>query len=94
MNARAEISASAIQMFLDTVSDPAQQPVFVHCQRGADRTGFMVGLYRIAEQGWSAEMAYDEASDNGMRWWYRGLKRQLYEFAEKVRADGSRAAGK
>jgi protein tyrosine/serine phosphatase len=94
MDARDEVSASSIQMFLDTVSDPAQQPVFIHCRLGIDRTGFMVGLYRIAKQGWSSEKAYDEARDIGMRWWYRGLKRQLFEFAERVRADGSGAAGK
>ena len=93
MDARDEISAGTIQTFLDTVSDPARQPVFIHCQRGADRTGFMVGLYRIAKQGWSAEKAYDEARDIGMRWWYRGLKRQIFEFAEKAHPEGRGAAG-
>lgn len=39
MDARDEISPGAIQIFLDTVSDPARQPVFIHCRRGADRTG-------------------------------------------------------
>ena len=43
----------------------------------------MVGLYRILKQGWGAPQAYDEAREIGMRWWYRGLKRQLYEHAEK-----------
>ena len=89
-----EVSASAIQTFLETVTDPARQPVFIHCRRGADRTGFMVGTYRIAKQGWNAEKAYDEARDIGMHWWWRGLKRQLFEFAEKVHADGSRTCGK
>ena len=94
MDARDEISPSAIQTFLETVSDPARQPVFVHCHRGADRTGFMVGVYRIAKQGWTPEQAYDEARDIGMRWWYRGLKRQLFEFAAKVHPDTSRASVK
>ena len=84
LDTRDEVSANAIKTFLTTVSDPASQPVFVHCHRGADRTGLMVGLYRIAQQGWSAQQAYDEARGVGMRWWYRGLKRQLYEFAEKT----------
>jgi tyrosine-protein phosphatase SIW14 len=86
LDARDQVSTDDITTFLATVSDPAHQPVFVHCRRGADRTGFMIGLYRIARQGWTAEQAYDEARAIGMRWWYRGLKRQLYEFAAK-RAD-------
>lgn len=94
MDARDEISPGSIQTFLDTVNDPAHQPVFVHCRRGADRTGFMVGLYRIAKQGWSAEKAYQEARELGMRWWYRGLKRQISEFADKVHSDGHADIGK
>jgi tyrosine-protein phosphatase SIW14 len=93
MDARDEISPDAIQNFLSIISDPARQPVFVHCQRGADRTGFMVGVFRIAKQGWTPEQAYDEARDIGMRWWYRGLKRQLFEFAARIHSDTSRASG-
>jgi tyrosine-protein phosphatase SIW14 len=70
-----------IQTFFQIVRDPANQPVFVHCQRGADRVGVMVGFYRIAFQGWDGEKAYREARAMGMSWWFRGLKRQLYEFA-------------
>ena len=46
--------------FLRVVNDPANQPVFVHCQRGADRTGCYVGVYRIVEQGWTARDAEAE----------------------------------
>ena len=94
MDALGEIPPNAIQTFLDTVSDPARQPVFIHCHRGADRTGFMVGVFRIAKQGWSPEQAYEEARDIGMRWWYRGLKRQLFEFAAKIHPDTTRASAK
>jgi tyrosine-protein phosphatase SIW14 len=83
LDATEEIPLDAIQTVLKTVSDPARQPVFVHCQRGADRTGFMIGIYRIARQGWSTDRAYNEAREIGMRWWYLGLRRQLFEFAEE-----------
>jgi tyrosine-protein phosphatase SIW14 len=83
MDAWDTVPDRAVEQFLRIVNDPASQPVFVHCRRGADRTGFMIGLYRIAQQGWSAQRAYREARELGMRWWYRGLKRQLYEFAER-----------
>jgi protein tyrosine phosphatase (PTP) superfamily phosphohydrolase (DUF442 family) len=45
-------------VFLKILSDPANQPVFVHCQQGSDRTGYMVAGYRIVEQGWT----YPEAA--------------------------------
>lgn len=77
------VSDQARQKFFDVVNDPANQPVFVHCRRGADRTGVMIGFYRIAVEGWDAGRAYKEARMLGMRWWYRGLKRQLYDFAER-----------
>ncbi len=43
--------------FLAVVRDPANQPVFVHCAQGRDRTGYMVAAYRMAAQGWTAEAA-------------------------------------
>jgi protein tyrosine phosphatase (PTP) superfamily phosphohydrolase (DUF442 family) len=46
--------------FLKVVEDPANQPVFVHCQHGADRTGTAVATYRIVEEGASVDDAYAE----------------------------------
>ncbi|MHC4325718.1 MAG: fused DSP-PTPase phosphatase/NAD kinase-like protein, partial [Planctomycetota bacterium] len=43
--------------FLKIVTDSNQTPVFVHCQHGADRTGMMNAVYRIAVQGWSKDQA-------------------------------------
>jgi len=83
MRSREHVPDEKIQEFFRVLRDPLNYPVFVHCQRGADRTGFMVALYRIAFQGWDAEKANEEARTIGMRWWYRGLRRQLYEFAER-----------
>lgn len=74
------IPDSAIQSVLSILRDPAQYPVFIHCRRGADRTGAMVGIYRIVEQGWSGPEAYKEARQIGMRWWYRGIKKRLETF--------------
>jgi len=85
------VSESKIQMFLQVLRDRDSYPVFVHCERGADRTGFMVGLYRIAFQGWSPDRAYEEARAHGMRPWYLSLKHQLYGFADH-RAASTRAS--
>ncbi len=51
--------------FLEIVSDPANCPVFVHCRRGADRTGTAVALYRIKVQGWKVEEAINEMVNGG-----------------------------
>jgi protein tyrosine phosphatase (PTP) superfamily phosphohydrolase (DUF442 family) len=51
--------------FLRIVSDPKRTPVLVHCQHGADRTGTMCALYRIAIQGWSKEDAISEMTEGG-----------------------------
>jgi len=47
-------------VFLKVLSDPANQPVFVHCAQGADRTGFMVASHRIVELGWTVDEAVTE----------------------------------
>lgn len=67
--------------FFEVVDDPANGKVFLHCRRGADRTGTLVSLYRVARQGWTIEKAYDEARDIGMRWWYFPVKGRLKELA-------------
>ena len=51
--------------FLKIVTDPACQPVFVHCQHGADRTGTMCAVYRIVVQGWDKEEAIRETRYGG-----------------------------
>lgn len=75
------IPEDVVQRFFDVVDDPGSGPVFVHCRRGADRTGTLIAMYRIARQGWSAQAAYDEARSIGMRWWHFPVKGQLERFA-------------
>lgn len=57
-----------IRRVLDLIEDPQNQPVFIHCRRGADRTGAMVAIYRLTHHGWTAEQAIQEAMDQGMKW--------------------------
>jgi protein tyrosine/serine phosphatase len=51
--------------FLQIVTNPKRTPVLVHCQHGADRTGTMCALYRIAVQGWSKQEAIAEMMQGG-----------------------------
>jgi protein tyrosine/serine phosphatase len=51
---------SAVTQFLNLVNDPAHQPIYVHCQGGRHRTGVMTAVYRMTEDGWTADRAYEE----------------------------------
>lgn len=46
--------------FLQVVTDPARQPVYVHCVGGRHRTGVMTAIYRMSQDGWSAADAFKE----------------------------------
>ncbi|MGH9840239.1 MAG: fused DSP-PTPase phosphatase/NAD kinase-like protein [Blastocatellia bacterium] len=51
---------------LEILDDPANTPVFVHCKRGADRTGVLIAAYRIKREGWTDRQAIEEANRHGM----------------------------
>ena len=51
--------------FLQIVTDSQRAPILVHCQHGADRTGIMCVVYRIAVQGWTKEKALEEMIEGG-----------------------------
>lgn len=75
-----QIPPGAIATYFELVNNRANYPIFFHCRRGADRTGALAALYRIAVQGWDAKKAYDEAREVGMRWYFAGLKVQINDF--------------
>jgi protein tyrosine/serine phosphatase len=51
--------------FLKVAADTNNLPVFVHCERGADRTGLMCAMYRIVVCGWTKPEAIDEMKNGG-----------------------------
>lgn len=73
------VPEETIRQFFEAL-DAAGGRVFVHCHRGADRTGALVAFYRIARNGWNNQRAYEEARTIGMRSWYSGLKQQILAF--------------
>ena len=62
-------SDAQVIKFLQVALDPSQQPVFVHCRKGRNRTGTLVAVYRIVAQSWSPERAYAEARNLGLSRW-------------------------
>ncbi|HMG36678.1 MAG TPA: dual specificity protein phosphatase family protein [Blastocatellia bacterium] len=63
MSDRESPSMDQAAEFLKVVSDPANQPIFVHCKGGRHRTGAMTAVYRITHDGWSADQAFKEMKD-------------------------------
>ncbi|MDT7602174.1 MAG: tyrosine-protein phosphatase [Acidobacteriota bacterium] len=67
-------SREQIARALALINTPENQPVFVHCHKGADRTGVVVAAYRITHDHWTAQEAQREADRYGMGWWQHGKK--------------------
>ncbi|MGI8639715.1 MAG: protein tyrosine phosphatase family protein [Pyrinomonadaceae bacterium] len=75
-----EPKAAQVQKVLDLIDDPKNQPVFVHCKRGADRTGIIVAVYRITRENWTARQANSEAKKFGFGWWQVWMKDYINDY--------------
>jgi protein tyrosine/serine phosphatase len=54
-------SEQAVERFLALVTDPARQPVHLHCEHGVGRTGVMTAIYRVLVEGRPVDDAIAEA---------------------------------
>jgi tyrosine-protein phosphatase SIW14 len=72
---------AAVQaLFNDTTSGP----VFVHCKRGADRTGMVVAVYRISHDQWDNKKALTEAKSYGMSFFERAIQSYVMNYRPSV----------
>lgn len=53
-------TARQVVTLIATLKRAPQEPVFVHCQHGADRTGCMIGIWRVTQQGWTFPQTWAE----------------------------------
>ncbi|MGZ3694556.1 MAG: fused DSP-PTPase phosphatase/NAD kinase-like protein [Bdellovibrionota bacterium] len=49
-----------VDQILALLADKNNYPIFLHCQHGQDRTGLIVGLFRVFQQHWDPATAYQE----------------------------------
>ncbi len=77
-----EPKTSEIEKIIADIERTGNQPVFVHCKRGADRTGTVIAVYRITHDNWTAQRANDEAKTYGFGWWQIPMKHFISEYYE------------
>ena len=66
--------------------------VFVHCKRGADRTGVVIASYRIDRDGWDNARALSEAKARGMAFDQFPRMSYIRTFQPRTRASNTSAA--
>jgi tyrosine-protein phosphatase SIW14 len=78
--------AGVEQAFL-AFTDPKNGPVYIYCDRGRDRTGFVVALYRARIQRWSLARIRTELARHGhgavMQRYLPDITRQLAREARR-----------
>src|SRR5580700_8388028 len=70
----------AVVKALGLILSESSGPVFVHCRRGADRTGTVIACYRVLHDGWTNQRALKEATSYGMSWLEFGMQRYVLAF--------------
>lgn len=72
-----------VERVLAVLNNAENQPVFVHCRLGADRTGLVVAIYRITHDGWTSERARAEAKQYGMHPWELAMKHYIRDYSKR-----------
>ena len=81
-----------VEQVLALINDPQNWPVFVHCRHGEDRTGTIIAVYRITQDGWSSEEAKKEAKRHGMSRFQFAMKDYISDYARDHKLGLQRAA--
>lgn len=70
-----------IAEFLLLVRDNPGQRIFVHCQRGGDRTGVMIAAFRMTQHRWTLEQARTEMLNfHFHQSWLPAMRRTIRDF--------------
>ena len=79
-------SQPEIDQFLSLVNEQANQPVYVHCMGGRHRTGAMTAVYRMTQDGWTADRAFSEMKQYkfGADFLHPALKSFVFDFFSQM----------
>jgi len=86
MTTHREPTNAQIAQFLSIANDPASQPVYVHCVGGKHRTGVMTAIFRMTNDGWSADQAFSEMKQYkfGADFLHSEFKRVVYAYPAQL----------
>lgn len=73
-----------VARILEILSAPESGRVLIHCRSGVDRTGMMVALYRMQNEGWTKSDALAEAERNGMRRIQFWMRDYVEDYADRM----------
>jgi tyrosine-protein phosphatase SIW14 len=77
-----------VDQLLTLLTDSRYQPVYVHCAQGKDRTGLIMGLYRIHKMGWDKHKAYAEMLSFGFTTFFIPLEVFFWDHADPGELSG------
>ena len=77
-----------LRQYVHFMSQKENQPVYVFCAGGRDRSNFFIAVYRVAVDGISPEQAIAEMKQKRVRMWMPGTKnypKVIEEYASELR---------
>ena len=85
-------SDDQVERVLAVINNPENQPVFIHCKRGSDRTGTIAAIYRISHEDWTSDRAIAEARRYGMSWAEFGMRSYIENYSKKLASNRTQPA--
>lgn len=73
-------SEKQISRFLEALESRHESGIYVHCIHGRDRTGTMIGIFRLS-QGWSYDEVLSEMQKHGFGMEFRRLLDAVSKYA-------------
>ena len=73
-------SNESVLRVLGLLEERSTGPIFVHCKRGADRTGGVIACYRVEHDHWKNDRALAEARSMGMSWFQTAIQSYVRKY--------------
>jgi tyrosine-protein phosphatase SIW14 len=74
-------TAEEVSKVFAVLNDQSAGKIFVHCRRGADRTGTVLALYRIQHDHWTNQQALSEAKTMKMAAAERSMQKFVLNYS-------------
>jgi len=79
-----DVGVKTVNRIIEIMADPDNQPVYVHCKLGQDRTGVVIAAYRMKVDGWSLKEAEAEMQAFGFNDLWFNLKSFIMKYEKLI----------